>query len=100
MSTFEIVQDIIVQQLNVKCDDVKPESLLYDDLMADSLDAVEIAMELEVEFNIVLTEETVRSWITVKDIVDSVDKEIGTFWGKQRETRTGADIVGGLEIRD
>ena len=77
MSTFDIVQDIIVQQLNVECDDVKPASLLDDDLMADSLDGIEIAMSLEAEFNIVLTEETVGSWITVQDIVDSVDKEIG-----------------------
>lgn len=77
MSTFEIVQDIIVQQLGVECDDVKPTSLLYDDLMADSLDAIEIAMELEAEFNIVLTEETAGSWVAVKDIVDSVQKELG-----------------------
>ena len=85
MSTFEIVQDILVQQLNVKCDDVTPESLLDDDLMADSLNYVEIALALEEEFNIVLTEEAVGSWITVQDIVDSVDKEIGTFWGQQHE---------------
>lgn len=77
MSTFEIVQDIIVQKLDVKCDDVKPESLLYDDLMADSLDAVEIAMALEAEFNIMLTGEAVFSWRTVQDIVDSVQKEMG-----------------------
>lgn len=90
MSTFEIVQDILVQQLAVKCDDVKPESLL-DDFMADSLDFIEIAMALEVEFNIVLTEEAVGSWITVQDIVDSVDKEIGTFWEEQREKGFDAD---------
>lgn len=26
-------------------------------------------------------------WVTVQDIVVSVDKEIGTFWGNQREKR-------------
>lgn len=61
--TFEIVQDIIVQKLGVECCDVKPESLLDDDLLE--------------EFNIVLTKEAVGSWSTVQDIVDSVDRERG-----------------------
>ena len=77
MTTYEIVQDIIVQKLGVECCDVKPESLLDDDLLADSLDAIEIALALEEEFNIALTEEAVGSWSTVQDIVDSVDRERG-----------------------
>lgn len=38
-----------------------------------------------------LTEEAVGSWVTVQDIVVSVDKEIGTFGGSQREKRFDAD---------
>ena len=46
------VNDIIVEKLGVDPDLVKPEARLVEDLKADSLDAVEIVMELEHEFHI------------------------------------------------
>lgn len=52
MTTFEQVKQIIVEQLGVNPTDVTLDALLVDDLGADSLDLVEIVMDLEDEFGI------------------------------------------------
>ena len=46
----ERVAKIIVEQLGVKAEDVKPEASFVEDLGADSLDTVELVMALEEEF--------------------------------------------------
>ena len=51
MSTIEErVKKIIVEQLGVKEEEVKPEASFENDLGADSLDTVELVMALEEEF--------------------------------------------------
>lgn len=45
------VTEIIVNQLNVNEDQVKPEASFIDDLGADSLDTVELIMAFEEEFS-------------------------------------------------
>ena len=44
------VKEIIVEQLGVDADQIKPESNFVDDLGADSLDTVELIMSFEEEF--------------------------------------------------
>ena len=51
MSIEERVKKIIVEQLGVKEEDVKPEASFVEDLGADSLDTVELVMALEEEFD-------------------------------------------------
>ena len=55
-SIEEKVKNIIVEQLGVSEDQVKPEAKFIEDLGADSLDTVEIMMALEEEFSITLDE--------------------------------------------
>ena len=45
--TFENVRDIIVNTISCDQEDVKPETNLYEDLEADSLEAVELSMAFE-----------------------------------------------------
>ena len=52
MDTKDRVTKIIKKQLYVKESEIKPEANLADDLGADSLDIVEIVMEIEEEFGI------------------------------------------------
>ena len=49
---FEKIREIIMEQLNVDQDDVTMDTHLMKDLEADSLDAVEIIMAIEDEFEI------------------------------------------------
>ena len=55
---FEKIRDIIVEQLDLDdADSLTMETSLKDDLDADSLDAVEVIMALEEEFDIEIPDE-------------------------------------------
>ena len=51
------VKAIIVDKLGVDESEVKPEATFTNDLGADSLDTVELIMELEKEFNITIPDD-------------------------------------------
>ena len=71
--TFEKVKEIIVENLGVTADDVTLEAKLIEDLEADSLDAVEISMALEDEFDIEINDEDFAGLSTVQDIVNYIE---------------------------
>ena len=73
---FEKVQAIIAEQLNLDKEKITMESRLTEDLGADSLDAVEIIMQLEDEFNVQIDDSTLQETKTVGDIVNSLEKTI------------------------
>ena len=68
----EKVVDIITDHLGVDPDKVIPTASLIDDLGADSLDAVELTMAFEEEFNVHLPDDVVEAAITVQDCIDAV----------------------------
>ncbi len=73
---FDKVKAVIMKELNVEEAKVTLEASLADDLGADSLDAVEVIMSLEDEFNISIDDEAAQSIKTVKDLVDYIEKAI------------------------
>ena len=58
-------------------DSLKPEHSLVDDLGADSLDLVELTMELEQEFDILITDDEYQQWVTVGDVRAFIDGRLG-----------------------
>ncbi|MDG2918330.1 acyl carrier protein [Bisgaard Taxon 10/6] len=72
MSIEERVKKIIVEQLGVKDDEVKPEASFIEDLGADSLDTVELVMALEEEFDIEIPDEEAEKITTVQSAIDYV----------------------------
>ncbi|QQF76943.1 acyl carrier protein [Histophilus somni] len=72
MSIEERVKKIIVDQLGVKAEDVKPEASFIEDLGADSLDTVELVMALEEEFDIEIPDEEAEKITTVQSAIDYV----------------------------
>ena len=69
----EKVTEIIVEQLSVSADEVKPGSSLIEDLGADSLDAVELVMAVEEEFGIEVPDEEAEKLRSVGDIISHVE---------------------------
>jgi acyl carrier protein len=59
------VKDIIVEQLGVDADQVKPEASFVNDLGADSLDTVELVMALEEAFDMEIPDEEAEKIQTV-----------------------------------
>lgn len=73
---FENLKGIIVEQLGVEEDLVKMEATFVDDLSADSLDIVELVMEIEEKFDIEVPDEDAEKIVTVGDVVNYiVDKQ-------------------------
>ena len=72
-STFEAVRQAFVNQMSLDPTEVKPESLIADDLGADSLDAVELIMALEEQFNISIDDVDADDIKTVGDVVKLID---------------------------
>ena len=72
---FEKLQGIIVEVLGVEKEEVTLEANLNDDLGADSLDAVELVMAIEDEFEIKVSDEVAQKLQTVQQIVDFIQGE-------------------------
>lgn len=70
---FEKVQGIIASQLDIDKERITMESSLLDDLKADSLDIVELIMDLEAEFDIEIPDEDLEQVRTVGDIVTKLE---------------------------
>ena len=68
------VKEIIVEQLGVSEEQVKPEAKFVEDLGADSLDQVELVMALEEEFKTEIPEEDVDKLMTVGDVTKYISE--------------------------
>ena len=73
-SVSERVIDIVAEQLGVDKEKVKPETSFVNDLGADSLDTVELVMELEEEFDINIPDDSAEKIQTVGEAIDFIEK--------------------------
>lgn len=74
---FDKVKVIIAEQLEVdEVDKITNGTSLMGDLEADSLDAVEIMMALEDEFEIEIPDEDAEGFDKIGDIVEYIEKKI------------------------
>lgn len=73
MTTQEKVIKVVISQLCVKEEEIKPSSRFLEDLGADSLDTVELVMALEEEFGIEIPDEDAEKAKTVGDVINYID---------------------------
>lgn len=69
---FEKVKLIVMEQLGVDEENIKMDSTFIDDLSADSLDIVELIMNLEEEFNLEIPDSEAEVIVTIGDVVDYI----------------------------
>lgn len=72
MTIEEKVVGIIMEQLEVTREECVPEASFIDDLGADSLDLVELIMELEENFAIQISDEELEKIRTIHDVISFI----------------------------
>lgn len=72
---FDLLQELIAEGLGVEKEKVTREADLAADLGADSLDAVEIIMAIEDEFDITVDDEAAQEFKTVGQIADFIESK-------------------------
>jgi acyl carrier protein len=75
-TVLERVTKVVVDRLGVEEGDVKMEASFRDDLGADSLDVVELVMELEDEFDMEISDEDAEKIGTVGDAVTYIEGKV------------------------
>ena len=70
--TKSVIIDIISRQFSIDISEISEYTDIADDLDADSLDVVELLMEIEDECNVHIPDSDVFTMKTVQDIVDYI----------------------------
>lgn len=73
---YDIVVDVLCDQLEIDENDIDMESSIGDDLGADSISFIDIIMELEDEFDIDIPDEVAEDMRTVADLVEYIEAHI------------------------
>ena len=71
------VYQIVSDQLSVDRGELARETSFVNDLNADSLDTVELVMELEDEFDMTIPDEEAEKLATIGNAIDYIQKHVG-----------------------
>jgi len=72
-NTLEKISEVIADKLGVEPSKITPEAKFIEDLGADSLDTVELIMQLEDEFNLEIPDEEAEKLTTVGAVAEYID---------------------------
>lgn len=70
---FDEIKEILAEHFDLSVDEIELTSSLTDDLGADSLDAIDIAMTIEDQYSIEVPDEVIEAMKTVEDIVNFIE---------------------------
>ena len=73
-TTYERVQKLISKTLSINIDEIKQDSHFFDNLNFDSLDAIEIVMSVEDEFDVEILDDDVDGILTVQQLITFIDE--------------------------
>lgn len=70
---FEELKKVLAKQLRIDESQITPDSLIKEELGADSLDILQLLMTLEEDFGITIPDEELMTFTRVSDIVEYLD---------------------------
>ncbi|HHY96659.1 acyl carrier protein [Acholeplasma equifetale] len=73
---FDKVKNIIAEELSIDESKIQLDSRLIEDLGADSIDAVQLMMRVEEEFDIEVSDEVLSELKSVKELVSYLEKTV------------------------
>ncbi|MCQ2429436.1 MAG: acyl carrier protein [Clostridia bacterium] len=71
---FETVKAMLVKELNVSADAIKPEAELSADLGINSIELANLVMLCEDKFGVTIEDEDIHKFITVGDVVTFLEE--------------------------
>lgn len=78
MSVYETIVSMVADRFNKSADELTKDTEFINDLCADSLDQIELAMDVEEEFELgEVPEEVLAKIVTIGDLVDYVEEAKG-----------------------
>ncbi len=76
MEYFEKVVQIIAEELNIEPESLSLNTHITDDLNADSLDAMEVILKIEEEFDVEIPDDIVQRIQTIADVVEFLENNV------------------------
>jgi len=73
---YEKVKALLVNVTDLDEEMITPGAILEEDLMIDSLDVIELSIEIESEFDIVIEDREVELIKTVQDLCDIIERKV------------------------
>lgn len=72
---FDKIKELLAEQLDVDADKISSDTLIVEDLGADSLDIVEMLMSIEDSFDVKVADEDAQNFKTVGDVVSYIEEK-------------------------
>ncbi len=70
---IKVVNQVLEEEFEIDTELLKPESLLYEDIGLDSLDAVDLIVMVDKQLGVRIDEEQARSIRTLEDVYKIID---------------------------
>lgn len=70
---YEKIRAVLASELDIDIDTINRDTLIIEDLRADSLDIMELMMAMEDEFNISIPDEGIQELKTVDDVAEFIE---------------------------
>jgi len=71
---IKIVNQVLEEEFEIDAELLKPESLLYEDIGLDSLDAVDLIVMIDKQLGVRIDEEQARSIRALEDVYKTIDE--------------------------
>ena len=71
---FDKVKNLLIEELSINADDIKPEAELENDLGINSLELADLIFLCEEKFSIQIDDDEIKDLITVGDVVAYLEK--------------------------
>lgn len=70
---FETLKNLLVEELQLNADDIKPDSELANDLGINSIELADLIMLCEDKFGVTIEDEDLHKFVTVADVVNYLE---------------------------
>ena len=72
---FETLKNLLVEELQLNADDIKPESELANELGINSIELADLIMLCEDKFGVTIEDEDLHTFVTIADVVSYLEEQ-------------------------